>query len=149
MNTASTAALTAPADYYCPQHKYTPMPGSGMAFCPQCECDGPRIKAALIWRHLCARGGFQPGDGTGCPDCAEAQRLPQPVTVPVTRGITIPLPLARQCHTGLECHLRGIEDKLRMRGLPYATRQTLERARRDYTQAIADLKTAIATPSIA
>jgi len=25
------------ADYYCEIHKYNPLPGSGMAFCPECE----------------------------------------------------------------------------------------------------------------
>ncbi len=24
-------------DYYCEIHKYNPLPGSGMAFCPECE----------------------------------------------------------------------------------------------------------------
>lgn len=104
--------------------------------------------SAPRWRHLCAIGGLRPGKGDNCPACQEAERLPRPVTPQMGNvsqpSVIIPVSLARQCLTGLDCHLSGIEDRLRLRALPYATRTTLERARREYAAATAALTTAIA-----
>lgn len=31
------AALLDTEQYYCPEHKYNPVPNSGLCFCPRCE----------------------------------------------------------------------------------------------------------------